>query len=61
VVLDEPTSALSAEAAVQLYAAVQAAGVTCVSVGQDCEALRSVHNMLLHVGLPGGGWQLGKC
>ena len=65
--LDEPTSALGAEGAAQLYAALHSAGVTCLSVGQDLPHLRALHRRLLLVlgavagggsGAPRGAWRL---
>ena len=50
-VLDEVTASVSAEAAVALYRALQAAGITCVSIGQDCEHLRAAHTHHLRLGL----------
>lgn len=59
--LDEVTASVSPEAAAQLYSALQIAGVTCVSVGQDCAHLRALHTHHLRMGLGGGGeggWEL---
>lgn len=59
--MDEVTASVSTEAAVALYGALQAAGIACVSVGQDCAHLRGVHTHHLRLGLEGrsgGAWQL---
>lgn len=61
VLLDETTSAVSVEAAQQLYGALHNAGITTVSVGQDTAPLRAVHRV--HLRLLGGGegqWSLAK-
>ena len=63
VFLDEVTASVSPQAAAELYAALHAAGVTCVSVGQDCEHLRGLHTHHLRLGVGSqageGGWELG--
>lgn len=63
VFLDEVTASVSPQAAAELYAALHAAAVTCVSVGQDCEHLRGLHTHHLRLGVAGsqageGGWEL---
>ncbi|KAL4860116.1 ATP-binding cassette sub-family D member 4 [Chlorella vulgaris] len=59
-VLDEPTSAVSEDAAAQLYGQLHAAGVTCISIGQDSLHLRRLHThlLLLGCGPEAGTWQL---
>lgn len=59
-VLDEPTSAVSEDAAAQLYAQLHSAGVTCISIGQDSLHLRRLHTHLLLLGCSpeAGTWQL---
>ncbi|PSC73387.1 ATP-binding cassette sub-family D member 4 [Micractinium conductrix] len=49
-VLDEVTSAVSEAAAAALYGELHAAGVTCVSIGQDSEHLRRLHPLRLRLG-----------
>lgn len=63
-VLDEPVAAVAPGAAAELYSALHAAGVTCVSVGQDVPHLRAAHRVLLRLGGEGGGlggWELERC
>uniref|UniRef100_A0A1D1ZUR4 ABC transporter domain-containing protein n=2 Tax=Auxenochlorella protothecoides TaxID=3075 RepID=A0A1D1ZUR4_AUXPR len=56
--LDEPTSALGAGAAAEVYAALAAAGVTCLSVGQDVPHLRAAHAAVLKLVGGDGAWTL---
>jgi ABC-type bacteriocin/lantibiotic exporter with double-glycine peptidase domain len=57
-VLDEATSSLPGEVAVQLYQQLQAAGVSYVSVGHN-SSLLGVHGQVLSIAADGaGGWQL---
>jgi putative ATP-binding cassette transporter len=57
-VLDEVTSAVSEQAAAQLYGQLHAEGVTCLSIGQDCQHLRRLHRALLRLGggAASGSW-----
>ncbi len=62
-VLDEITASVSAEAAAQLYSVLHTAGISCVSVGQDCSYLRALHTHQLRLGLEAeggeeGAWEL---
>lgn len=59
-VLDEVTSAVSEATAAQLYSELHAEGITCVSIGQDCQHLRSLHLLHLRLGTgpEEGCWQL---
>jgi hypothetical protein len=57
-VLDEATSSLPGEIAVQLYQQLQRAGVSYVSVGHS-SSLLGVHGQVLSIAADGaGGWQL---
>ena len=42
-------------AAAELFGLLHAAGVTCVSVGQDCESMEALHAAHLRLGVGGGG------
>ncbi|KDD72586.1 hypothetical protein H632_c3157p0 [Helicosporidium sp. ATCC 50920] len=56
--LDEPTSAVGVQAACQLFGLLRAARVTYLSVGQDCEHLRRVHDSHLRFSGREGGWEI---
>lgn len=60
-VLDECTSAVSADGEVRLYQACQAAGITFLSIGHR-PALKRFHQLVVHVdgtvGQTGKGWWL---
>lgn len=51
--LDEPTSAMSDDAAGQLFQLLHDAGVTCVTVGQETVTMRGLHRQHLRLGTGG--------
>mmetsp|Transcript_97015 Transcript_97015/g.152931 ORF Transcript_97015/g.152931 Transcript_97015/m.152931 type:complete len:320 (-) Transcript_97015:122-1081(-) len=56
-VLDECTSAVSAEAEVSMYANAHRLGITMITLSQRL-ALREYHTRELQMGLPNAGWAL---